>query len=282
MRIRSTVCARTVYICNIFTFLHLCSAVVRNLWIKAAPILLSLLGLPPNCFGCVDSRRRSCSGREWKWAHFSWAVWADFPVAFVISLPSLLWGSEVPQHPVGPMGAETLDQPVERFLFCFLNRIQKIDRISVLLIICMQEVVETNLITSVTSSIWRAPGLFPAGIELLSALCEKGVHLGTSDPAHMVTTPLFCKVWLECVCLLSKILIQHLFVCLQWSKCSYISRSEADMTLSVISTHPPSEISQASGMCSFLKPDSQMQRAHWFMSSQKHVTKQNTVGFKSP
>ncbi|TNN04444.1 hypothetical protein fugu_001473 [Takifugu bimaculatus] len=50
------------------------------------------------------------------------------------------------------------------------------------------------------------------GIELLSTLCEKGVHLGTSDPAHM------------------------------WSKCSYISRSEADMTLSVISTHPPSEI----------------------------------------
>lgn len=166
------------------------AAVIRNLWIKAAPILLSLLGLPPNRFGRVDSRRCSCSGREWKWAHWSRAVWADFPLAFVLSLPSLLWGSEVPQHPVGPMGAEALDQPVERFLFFKSNPENGLNICTHHHhIICMQEVVETNFITPVTSSTWRTPGLFPAGIELLSALCEKGVHLGTSDPAHMVMTP---------------------------------------------------------------------------------------------
>lgn len=223
----NNVLAHTVYVCSFFQFLHVLkwidqiskacqAAVIRNLWIKAAPILLSLLGLPPNRFGRADSRRCSCSGREWKWAHWSWAVWADFPVVFVLSLPSLLWGSEVPQHPVGPMGAEALDQPVERFLF-FKSNPENWPNICTHHhhhIICMQEVVETNFITSVTSSTWRTPGLFPAGIELLSALCEKGVHLGTSDPAHMVMTPLFPVVWLESVCLLSKILTQHLFICL--------------------------------------------------------------------
>lgn len=44
---------------------------------------------------------------------------------------------------------------------------------------------EANLMKFLTF-IWSFPGVFHAGINLLTALCEKGVHLGSSDPAHMV------------------------------------------------------------------------------------------------
>lgn len=150
-------------------------------------VLLSPSGLPPNSVGRVDSGRRSCSGRERKRAQQSRAVPANFPVAGLVPLPAFLRGSEVPQHPVGPVGAETLEQPAERFL-SFLNLIQKISHWkskylnSPLLFVYLKE---ANLMEFLTS-IWNVPGVFHAGINLLTALCEKGVHLGSSDPAHMV------------------------------------------------------------------------------------------------
>uniref|UniRef100_A0A672I193 Tubulin tyrosine ligase-like family, member 4 n=1 Tax=Salarias fasciatus TaxID=181472 RepID=A0A672I193_SALFA len=65
------------------------------------------------------------------------------------------------------------------------------------------------------------------GIDLLRTLCQRGVHLGTNDPAHMVSNNTISSTASTQLLLYNLCVRVCTCVCLQWSKCSYISRCEA-------------------------------------------------------
>lgn len=105
---KSKCCSRSTFMC--------CHWRVKQVFFyQTTTVFPSPPGLPLHSVGRLDPRWRPCAGTERRRAQSPRTVWASFPSAVIVSLPSLLWVSEVPQHPAGPLGAEALERPLNRY-----------------------------------------------------------------------------------------------------------------------------------------------------------------------